>query len=152
MKKLIARITVMLILLHCSVTFSQSTAIKMLELNPVKEYVLIKNEGKSPVNLRGWVLHDHDYGKEKVYSYTFQDIQLKRGEILQMQSGTTKQKGREDERVHRLPGVAYYIRWSDRNVWNNTCDIAYLSDSNGTLIAESHQGEDITEQKKTSCR
>lgn len=152
MKKLAAEITFMLILFYCSTAFSQPHSIKIIELNTEKEYVLIKNEGKQPVDLKGWLLHDHDYGKEEVYSYAFQDIQLKRGQVLQMQSGITKKKGKEDERTYKLSGVAYYIRWSDRNVWNNECDIAYLLDRNGKLIAESHKGTELTRKKKASCR
>jgi len=151
MKKLTVGIVGILILLCSSVTFSQTNSIKItVELNTAKEYVLIKNEGESPVNLKGWVLHDHDYGKANVFSYTFDEITLQPEYVLQMQSGKKKEdKADDDEKANKREGSTYYIRWSDRNVWNNTCDIAYLENNNGKLIAESHEG---TKKDKDSCR
>ncbi len=151
MRKLTVGIAVALILLYSLVTFSQTNSIKIeIELDTIKEYVLITNEGESSVNLKGWILHDHDYGKGQVYSYTFQDIQLKQGDVLQMQSGKTDKEEKEDD--YKLSDITFYVRWSNRNVWNNKCDIAYLLDNNGELIAETHKGTEITKEHKDSCR
>jgi hypothetical protein len=122
------------------VVFSQSSAVKIIELNRHDEYVLIKNEGDAPVNLKGWVLHDHDYGKAAVYSYTFEDLKLQANEILQMQSGEKKGNADEDRKTYKLASAHAYIHWSDRKVWNDTCDIAYLQDAQGNLIDKKGKG------------
>ena len=144
-------ISIIVLTLSYSQAFSQSSSIVIIELNNVDEYVLIKNEGEASINLQGWLLHDHDYGKAAVYSYTLADIQLKHGEILQMQSGK-KNKAGDDEQLLKLDIATKYIRWSDRNVWNDTCDIAYLLNSTGELIAEKHNGKDVEAGKKEDCR
>ena len=131
------------------VVFSQSSAVRIIELNLRKEYVLIKNEGDAPVNLKGWMLHDHDYSKAAVYSYTFEDLELQANEILQMQSGEKKGNADEDRQTHKLAIAHDYIHWSDRKVWNNGCDIAYLKDAQGKLIDEKRAGN---EGNKEPCQ
>ncbi len=140
-----------IVCLYTSQIFSQVSSVKIIKLNNEKEYVLIKNEGDLTVNLKGWILHDHDYGKANVYSYTFGDVELQAGEILQMQSGK-RGKDEEDEHSKKLPQARHYIRWSDRNVWNNNCDIAYLLDDNGNLISEKHDGKDMEKGKREDCQ
>lgn len=143
--------SIIILILSYSHAFSQSSSITIIELNNTDEYVLIKNEGETSINLQGWLLHDHDYGKAAVYSSTLDDVQLQPGEILQMQSGK-KNKTDDDEQHLKLDIATKYIRWSDRNVWNDTCDIAYLLNSKGELIAEKHDGKDIEAGKKEDCR
>ena len=130
--------------------FAQSSPVAIIELNVEKEYVLIQNVGDTTANLKGWILHDHDYGKGSVYSYTFSEMTLESGEILHMQSGKTTEE--EHEAAHNHDECTYYIRWSDRNVWNNMCDIAYLLDDEGTLMAEKHSGNKLKNGAKDTCK
>jgi len=133
-----------------TLVFAQSSPVAIIELNVEKEYVLIQNVGDTSVNLNGWVLHDHDYGKGSVYSYTFSETTLEPGEILHMQSGKTTEE--DHEATHNHDECTYYIRWSDRNVWNNTCDIAYVLDEQGTIMAEGHAGKDLKSGNKDTCQ
>jgi hypothetical protein len=132
------------------VVLAQSSPVTIILLDVKQEYVLIKNTGNTAVDLNGWVLHDHDYDKGSVYSYTFGELILQPGDILQMQSG--RSQGKNDEDVHKQAESTYYLRWSDRNVWNNKCDIAYLLDAQETLIAEKHSGEEIDKWKREDCK
>ena len=151
MKKMLWRVFVFSIsLLSPALVFAQSSLLTIIELNVEKEYVLIQNVGETSVSLKGWVLHDHDYGKGSVYSYTFSEMTLEAGEILHMQSGKTTEE--EHETAHNHDECTYYIRWSDRNVWNNGCDIAYLLDDQETLIAEKHSGNDLKRGDKDTCK
>jgi hypothetical protein len=111
-------------------------SIEISTLNNKAEYVLIKNQGDDPVNLAGWVLHDHEHGKGHVFSYTFSDLTLKAGEILRMQSGKKADVGDTGKTTHH-----HYIHWADRKVWNDTCDIASLKDQTGALIAQKRGGK-----------
>ena len=141
---------VVLSVVFSHVILAQSSPVTITLLNVGKEYVLIKNTGDVAIDLNGWVLHDHDYGKGSVYSYTFSELILQPGDVLQMQSGKSQEK--DDEATHKQAESTYYLRWSDRNVWNNTCDIAYLLDAQDTLIAEKHSGEDIEKRGRESCK
>ncbi|MBD3306000.1 hypothetical protein GF339_06420 [candidate division KSB3 bacterium] len=139
---------------QCAVVLAQASEVTITELNTAEEYVLIKNTGDTPVNLKGWVLHDHDYGKARIYSYTFtfDEFWLQPGEVLQMQSGKNKSRDGEDEQIQKHPDATHYLRWSDRSVWNDRCDIAYLEDDQGALVAEKHQGTEIEQGKREQCR
>ena len=64
--------------------------------------MLIKNEGKAVVDLNNWKLSDHSNGKTKKHVYTFKTVQLKPGEILQMQSGITKKALKSDPEAAKL--------------------------------------------------
>lgn len=137
---------VVLSVVFSRVVLAQSSPVTIILLDVEQEYVLIKNTGDTAIDLDGWILHDHDYGKGSVYSYPFGEMILQPGDILQMQSG--KSQGGNDEVAHKQAESPYYLRWSDRNVWNNKCDIASLLDAQETLIAEKHSGEDIEKRKR----
>jgi hypothetical protein len=145
-------ICIIVLLFGNSVVCAQSHSIMIIELNNEQEYVLIKNEGEAAVNLKGWILHDHDYGKTKIYSYTFLDIQLKPGEILQMQSGKTKKEQKATPTPGKLEKANHYILWANRKVWNDRCDIAYLLDNNGNPVDEKQNGGDLEDGKKENCQ
>ena len=139
-------------LLIGSYVYAQSHLVKIIELDNIEEYVLIKNSGKTAVNLEGWELHDHDYGKTKVFSYTFLELELQPDQVLQMQSGKTKKEQKETAEPGRLENVHHYILWANRKVWNNGCDIAYLLDNTGKLIDEKQEGDELKTSKKESCK
>ena len=131
---------------------AQSSSVHIIRLDNKEEYVLIKNEGETSINLKGWILHDHDYGKGSLYSYTFSEFILSPGDVLQMQSGKGKKAGDDDEKTYKIDEATLYLRWSDRDVWNNACDIAYLLDSQGKLIVEKQEGKDLETGKKEHCK
>ncbi len=81
------------------------------------EYVLIKNVGSSAVNLKGWKLMD-----ESGNTFTFPSITLSPGEELRVHSG----KG-ENTKTDLYWG-------SDKPIWNNNGDTAYLYNSEGHLV------------------
>lgn len=115
--------------------------IKILELNNKLEYVLIKNEGKAVVDLTGWKLSDHSNGKTKKHVYTFKTVQLKPGEILQVQSGVTKKALKANPQPAKLKTANQYIIWTGQRVWNDTGDIAYLIDDKGNTVAQKENGK-----------
>lgn len=115
--------------------------VKITELNNKLEYVLIKNEGKAVVDLNGWKLSDHGNGKTKKNVYTFKTVQLKPGEILQMQSGITKKALKADPSTAKLKIANQYIMWSGRRVWNDAGDIAYLIDDKEKIISSKENGK-----------
>jgi micrococcal nuclease len=81
------------------------------------EYVLIKNVGNSAVNLKGWKLMD-----ESGNTFTFPDITLSPGEEVRVHSGKGKNTKTD-------------LYWgSDKPIWNNGGDTAYLYNSNGVLV------------------
>ncbi len=146
------RISIMgyLCLLLQTLASAQPFPITILQLDTKQEYVLITNEGETAINLKDWTLHDHDYGKGQVYSHTFTEMFLEPGDILHMQSGKPHEKHREATHDHEK--CTRYIRWAERNVWNNDCDIAYILDVQGELIAEKHSGKDIEKGKREHCK
>ncbi len=78
------------------------------------EYIVIKNFGKSPVNLTGW----------RIYSrggqwYTFPEITLDSGESVSVHSG---------------PGASGSLIWTKEYVWNNNGDEAVLYDAEGNVV------------------
>lgn len=115
--------------------------IKIIDLNNRLEYVLIKNEGKVVVDLNGWKLSDHSKGKTKKHVYTFKTVQLKPGEILQVQSGVTKKALKADPQPSRLKNANQYIIWTGQRIWNDAGDIAYLVDDKGKTIAQKENGK-----------
>ena len=152
MKHFFVVICIALNLFACSQVYAQDHMVKIAKLNNSKEYVLIENTGKTTVNLKGWELHDHDYGKTKIFSYTFSDLALQAGQILQMQSGKTKKEQKESAEPGKLKEAHHYILWANRKVWNDKCDIAYLLDSSGKLIDEKQDGRALENGKKKSCK
>ncbi len=84
--------------------------------NPNGEYVVIKNYGPNPVNLKGWKLKDR-----AGHTFTFPDITIQPDESVYVYSG----KGVNSENK---------LYWGDGAIWNNDGDTAYLYDSSGKLI------------------
>ncbi|NJF24938.1 lamin tail domain-containing protein [Thermococcus sp. Bubb.Bath] len=81
------------------------------------EYVLIKNVGSSAVNLEGWKLMD-----ESGNTFIFPNVTLSPGEEVRVHSGKGKNTKTD-------------LYWgSDKPIWNNEGDTAYLYDSNGVLV------------------
>lgn len=69
-----------------------------------------------------------------------------------MPSGKKKKEVKNAQEAHQLSVATYYIRWAERNMWNNDCDIAYMNNAQGKLVAESHHGQEIKQKKKEACR
>ena len=69
-----------------------------------------------------------------------------------MQSGKTKKEQKDTPTPGKLEQVHHYILWSNRKVWNDRCDIAYLLDHNGNLIHKKQSGGDLKEGKKEHCQ
>ena len=84
--------------------------------NPNGEYVVIKNYGPNPVNLKGWRLKDR-----AGHTFVFPDITLQPGESVYVHSG----KGTNTKKE---------LYWGDGAIWNNDGDTAYLYDSSGRLV------------------
>jgi micrococcal nuclease len=84
--------------------------------NPNGEYVVIKNYGPDPVNLKGWKLKD-----KAGHTFVFPDITLKPGESVYVYSG-------------RGINMDHKLYWGDGAIWNNNGDTAYLYDSSGVLV------------------
>ena len=149
MKKLFIALTIATVFFSFTgIVFADAHLVKIIELDNRKECVLIKNEGKSAVNLKGWQLHDHSKNKSKKYTYTFTSLELKPGQILQMQSGISKKKQKEKPNSAKLENADHYILWSNGRVWNDDGDTAYLRDSTGKLIDEKKGGKNINVDKK----
>ncbi|MFW6149258.1 MAG: lamin tail domain-containing protein, partial [Atribacterota bacterium] len=82
------------------------------EENEADEYVKIKNNGETAVNLENWTLAD-----EAGHVYTFESYDL---------------EARESIKVYTNMGEFSY--GTGRAIWNNDGDTAYLKDCNGDLI------------------
>lgn len=101
----------------------EGVVIAYVEYNPpgddvLGEYVLIKNEGLTDVDMSGWQLKD-----EQNHVYTFPN-----GFIL---------KAGASVKVHTGPGndTDTDLYWGRRQaVWNNNGDTAYLYDAEGHLV------------------
>lgn len=81
------------------------------------EYVEIKNDGQSPVDLSGWAIRDQNDTNQ---AFTFpQDTQLKAGATLQ---------------VYTKPGNTYSFN-SKRPIWNDKGDALELLDADGKVVS-----------------
>ncbi|ASJ07211.1 lamin tail domain-containing protein [Thermococcus pacificus] len=81
------------------------------------EYVVLKNKGSTPVNLKGWFIED-----EADHRYYFPSITLQPGKEIVLHTG----KGTD---------TAHDLYWgSGRAIWNNDHDTAYLYNSDGKLV------------------
>jgi hypothetical protein len=147
--KTIKWMLILLVLFFASnlLAFAGTPTVKIIDLNNKKECVLIKNEGKSAVNLAGWQLHDHNKKKSKVHKYTFNTLQLKPGEVIQVQSGISKKAQKADPQAAKLKNADHYIFWTSRKVWNDSFDVAYLLDNNGNIVDEKQNGGKAVKQK-----
>ncbi len=149
MKKTINSIALATILLvFTGMATAEPLGVKIIELNNKKEFVLIKNEGGAAVNLKGWQLHDQESGKSRKNAYTFQDLQLKPGEVLQVQSGISKKDQKASVAPAKLENANHYILWSSRKVWNDSGDVAYLRDREGRVVDEKGNGKKIKNSEK----
>lgn len=88
--------------------------------NPNKEWVSIKNNKKSAVNLKNWIIKDY----EQIYnnSYKLNSFNLGTGETVTVHTG----KGTNTSSDIYL-GL-------DKCIWNSTGDKVYLYNSNGNLV------------------
>lgn len=100
--------------------------VEITKLNLSEEYVLISNLSEVNLSLEGWKLHDEE---NKNY-YVFEEYVLNAGSILQMQSG------KEEDRVDKIEDEYDYLLWSEKNIWNNSGDTAFLLDRFGNLISQ----------------
>ncbi|WP_237705090.1 lamin tail domain-containing protein [Thermococcus zilligii] len=81
------------------------------------EYVVLKNIGKTPVNLRGWKIEDSDGN-----AYTFPDIILEPGGKIKLYSGSGMNNSTD-------------LYWgSEVPVWDNDGDTVYLYNERGNLV------------------
>lgn len=78
------------------------------------EYVVIKNEGNTPVSLSGWRLFSRG-GQQ----YFFPDITLQPGQVIEIHSG---------------PQASGQYVWTKGYVWNNNGDEAILYDAQGNVV------------------
>ena len=99
-------------------SISERPAVKIVSIQyrGPNEYVLIKNVGDVPVNLRGWKLYS-----EGGQWYTFPEVILQPGETVSVHSG---------------PSASGPLVWTKRYVWNDRGDKASLYDANGRLVDE----------------
>ncbi|AGK61322.1 Micrococcal nuclease (thermonuclease)-like protein [Archaeoglobus sulfaticallidus PM70-1] len=80
------------------------------------EYVVIANNGAASINLQGWVLQD-----EAGHTYVFPSYTFGPGEVVYVHTGSGTD-------------TAGHLYWgSDRAIWNNDGDTAYLFDAAGNL-------------------
>lgn len=80
------------------------------------EYVEIRNDGGSPVQLQGWTLRD-----EANHVFTFPPFQMQPGQVCRVYTNE----------VH--PESCGFSYGSNSAIWNNSGDCADLRDSSGTL-------------------
>ncbi len=81
------------------------------------EYVVLKNVGSEPVNLKGWILRD-----EAGHEYVFPDFILEPGATVKVHTGSGVNTETD-------------LYWgSNRAIWNNDHDTAYLYDAEGNLV------------------
>jgi hypothetical protein len=99
--------------------------VKIVELNLKNEYVLIRNTASIDISLTKWKITDN----EEKNVYIFPEYTLIAGKTLQIQSGNKESRKKIDEKYE-------YIEWTERDVWNNTGDTAFLYDEEGILISE----------------
>jgi endonuclease YncB( thermonuclease family) len=97
------------------------------------EYVRIANRGPVPVDLEGWSLVSL---LETRQTYTFEPTSAYTRTVLDPGDAVCVHTGPEAR-----PDAPPDLRWTRRNVWNDTddggnetCDIAYLLDRDGALI------------------
>ena len=81
------------------------------------EYVIIRNDGSTPVNLRGWRLYADDRGQ----NFRFPDHVLEPGASCRVYT---------DEVHAETCGFSFNI---NRAIWNNGGDCAHLFDASGQL-------------------
>ncbi len=129
---------------------AESHSLKIIELDNQREFVLIKNEGSTAVNLKGWQLHDRETGKGKKNTYTFNELLLRPGEMVQIQSGISKKKQQTAPDSAKLKHADHFILWSSRKVWNDKGDTAYLRDQKGSIVAERTSAKAAKTAKKTA--
>lgn len=141
--KTIKSISIVLVLIFSSslMAFAGTNTVKIIDLNNKKECVLIKNEGKTSVDLNGWQLHDHSGGKSKVHKYTFPPLQLKPGEIVQVQSGISKKTQKVDTLAAKHKDAHHFVFWTNSKIWNDAFDVAYLLDDKGNIVDEKQDGK-----------
>ena len=149
MKALFATMIILFIVFSTSATGAAETgSVKIIELNNKTECVLIKNEGASAVNLKGWQLHDQEKGKTKKHVYTFKELQLKPGEVLQIQSGVSKKDQESSPAPQKLDKVDHYVLWTSARIWNDSGDIAYLRDGQGNIVDQKQSNREVSASKK----
>lgn len=89
-----------------------------------KEYIQIKNVGRTSVNIGGWRVHDRG---SKGKAYTWQYV-VPRGTVIKPGATITLRSG-----TGRNTGATLYWQKSTY-IWNNTGDDAVLRTSAGTLV------------------
>lgn len=87
-----------------------------LKYDGKNEYVLIRNEGATPVDLRGWTLESAIGGQK----YTFPRVVLPTGGELSVHSGEE---------------ASGPIVWTKKYIWRNEGDEAILRDNSGKIVS-----------------
>lgn len=82
-----------------------------------REYVVLKNGGRSTVKLTGWTVRD-----TKRHVYTFKTFSLKPGKYVYIHTGRGS-----DTSTNVYQNRSWYV-------WNNTGDKVYLRTSGGTTV------------------
>lgn len=82
-----------------------------------REYVVLKNGGRSTVRLTGWTVRD-----TKSHVYTFKTFSLKPGKYVYIHTGRGT-----DTSTNVYQNRGWYV-------WNNTGDKVYLRTSGGTTV------------------
>lgn len=107
---------------------TSKTAVKIVNINADApgndnnnkngEWVEIKNQGSTTVNMNGWTLKD-----EANHIYTFQNFSLPPNTSVFLYSGTGTD-------------TATKLYWHSKKyaIWNNTGDTAFLRDASGNLV------------------
>lgn len=85
-----------------------------------REIVSIKNNGKSAVNMKGWKLVSVDGNQV----FNFPNITIQSGTSIYITSGTDAKDGNS------------YIKWTGRQIWLNSGDMAQLINPKGELVSE----------------
>ena len=98
-----------------------SEDVELASCNASAETVVIVNNGTAPISLTGWTIHDEGNNFEAVFGVMgVADITLQPGQQLTLLSGDG-------------PDQAGTFRLFDRDIWNNTGDVATLLGPNGEL-------------------
>ncbi len=100
-------------------------AVKISEVNLIKDYVALTNNSNSAINLRNWHIIDITPTNQKRHEFIFKkDFFLAANTIVKIWSGVGKDNANNIYQNRRA------------SIWNNTGDTATLYDSNGNEVDE----------------
>lgn len=106
------------------------------------EYIVIKNNGDSSIDISSWKLTDYRPGQQNIHIYFFPsntsnttNLILEPNELVFVMTGTGTNNYISTPSEGKLPQYHLYQN-KDWFIWNNDGDTACLYDANGDLVSQ----------------